>query len=180
VSETAVARRYARAIFELGVEEGQLHDLTAQITDFAAAYAGSSELGAVLANPLVSHEEREQVLLAVAQRLGLAGLALNAVRLIAARRRLGVLPEIARLLARMADEQNSVVRAIVTSAVPLSAQYVASLEKELAAMTQKSIVIEHRQDSSLVAGLVTQIGDNTIDGSIQGRLAELERQLLHA
>ena len=105
---------------------------------------------------------------------------MNAILLLAQRRRLAVLPELARQLVRLADEQTGVVRATVTSAVPLAPGYVSDLEKALAHMTKRRVVLEQQQDPTLVGGLVTRIGDNTIDGSIKGRLADLERQLLHA
>jgi len=180
MSEAAVAQRYARAIFELGIEEHQLESLTKQVTAFANTYAASDELATLLENPIVSNDQREGVLKEVAARLGVHGLALNAIRLLAQRRRLAVLPELARQLVRLADDQTGVVRATVTSAVPLSADYVASLEQALASVTKRRVVVVQKHDPSLVAGLVTQIGDNTIDGSIKGRLADLERQLLHA
>ena len=120
------------------------------------------------------------LLVAVAERLGVQGLGLNAIRVLAQRHRLSVLPEIARFLVRLADENRGVVRATVTSAKPLAAQYLAELEKALTEMTKRRVVIDHKEDPSLLAGVVTQIGDNTIDGSIKGRLADVERQLLHA
>jgi len=180
MSEAAVAQRYARAIFELGIEEHQLESLTKQVTAFANAYAASPELAVLFQNPNVSVDQREAVLKEVGARLAVGGLALNAIRLLAQRRRLAVLPELARQLVRLADEQTGVVRAIVTSAVPLSADYVSNLEQALGSATKRRVVVEQKHDPSLVAGLVTQIGDNTIDGSIKGRLADLERHLLHA
>ncbi len=180
MSESAVAERYAKAIFELGIEERQLDALSTQISSMADAYRASPQLATVLENPLVPQPERDAVLREVAARLGVSGLALNALRLLAQRKRLSVLPEIARMLVHLADQRNGVVRASVTSAAPLSPAYLSSLEQELASLTRQRVVIEHQQDPSLVGGLVTRIGDNTIDGSIKGRLAELERQLLHA
>ena len=180
MSETAVAQRYARAIFELGIEQNQLESLTKQVTAFANTYAANDELATLFENPIVTSEQRDAVLKEVAERLGIHGLALNAIRLVAQRRRLPALPEMARQLVRLADDQTGVVRATVTSAVPLSADYVSNLEQVLASVTKRRVVVEQKHDPSLVAGLVTQIGDNTIDGSIKGRLADLERQLLHA
>jgi F-type H+-transporting ATPase subunit delta len=92
MSETAVAQRYARAIFELGIEEQQLESLTKQVTAFADAYAANVELATLLKNPIVTSEQREAVLKDVAARLGVGGLALNAIRLLGQRRRLPVLP----------------------------------------------------------------------------------------
>src|SRR5690606_24787248 len=151
-------------IFELGIEQQQLEPLTRQISQMAEAYQASPALAVILDNPLVPPEQREAALSAVAERLGVTGLGLNALRLLARRRRVTVLPQIARLLTELADEKNGVVRAVVTSAAPLGAQYLKDLEKELAALTERRVVIENRQDPLLIAGLVTRIGDNTIDG----------------
>jgi len=113
----------------------------------------------------------------VAAKVGLSGVGLNAVRLLARRNRLGSLPEIARRLAVLADEKGGVVRAQVTSAGPLPESFYERLIKELESATSRRVAIDRLQDPSLIAGVVTRIGDNTIDGSVKGRLAEIERQL---
>jgi F-type H+-transporting ATPase subunit delta len=173
----AVAERYARAIFELGVEAGQVVALSEQIRSFADTYASSRELQAVLDNPMVDADKRAAILVDVATRVGLTGVGLNAVRLLADRKRLGSLPEIARRLATLADEKGGVVRATVTSAGPLPESFYERLGQELEAATQRKVAIDRKQDPSLIAGVVTRIGDNTIDGSVKGRLAEIERLL---
>ena len=70
MSQAAVAERYARAIFELGVETGQLEVFTSQVRDIAAAYSVCPELRHVLEDPLIVDEQRHAVLRALAQRLG--------------------------------------------------------------------------------------------------------------
>src|SRR5690606_34638749 len=132
-----------------------------QITAMADVYASSPALAMVLHNPLVSQDERDAVTRELADRLGVRGLALNAIRLLVRRRRLAVLGEIARQLSTLSDEKQGVIRATVTSAARLSAQYLANLERELASLTKKRVVIEHKQDPALLAGLNTRIGDNS-------------------
>jgi F-type H+-transporting ATPase subunit delta len=173
----AVAERYARAIFELGVDAGQLEALTGQIRNFADTYASNRELQGVLDNPLIELSKREAILADIAGRVGLTGVGLNAIRFIAKRNRLASLPDIARRLASLADEKQGVVRATVTSAGPLPESFYERLVKELESATQRKVAIDRKQDPSLIAGIVTRIGDNTIDGSVKGRLAEIERQL---
>lgn len=178
MSQTPVADRYARAIFELGVESGQLPAITEQLRSFAQVYAGSAELRAVLDNPIIELEKRDSVLADVTARLGLSGHALNLVRLLASRKKLRVTPEIARRLDRLSDEKAGVVRASVTSARPMPDSFYQRLVSELEAATSRKIVLERREDPALIAGFVTRIGDNTIDGSVRGRLNEIERQLI--
>ncbi len=178
MSQAPVADRYARAIFELGVETGQLSAITEQVRRFARVYAGSAELRAVLDNPVIEAEKRDAVLGEVSARLSLGGSALNLIKLLASRKKLRVVPDIARRLDRLSDEKAGVVRATVTSAKPMPDAFFQKLQAELEAATARKIVLERREDPSLIAGFVTRIGDNTIDGSVRGRLDELERQLV--
>ena len=178
MSHAPVADRYARAIFELGVETGQLAGIAEQVRSFAQAYAGSSELRAVLDNPIIEVEKRAAVLADVAARLGISGLSLNLIKLLASRKKLRVMPDIARRLDRFSDEKAGVVRATVTSAKPMPETFYTRLVSELETATARKIVLERREDPSLIAGFVTRIGDNTIDGSVKGRLNEIERQLV--
>lgn len=180
MSLDAVAERYARAIFELGQEANQLTQVTDQIRKLADAYSSSAELRTVLDNPLVSEDKREAVLKAIATRLGMGELSTNSVRLMASRHRLAALPEVARKLGALADDRAGIVRASITSAGPLSEAYYTKLKAALEKSTGKKVVLERIQDPSIIAGVVTRIGDNTIDGSVRGRLRDLERQLVSA
>ena len=93
---------------------------------------------------------------------------------------MSALPDIARRLGSLADEKAGVLRASVTSAGQLSESYYEKLKAELEGLTGRKIVLERKQDPSLIAGVVTRIGDNTIDGSVRGKLDQLERQLQSA
>jgi F-type H+-transporting ATPase subunit delta len=173
----AIAERYARAIFELGTESKQLAQVSDQIRKFSEVYTSSSELRGVLDNPVIAEDKREGLLKDLGARLGMAPYALNAVRLLASRKRLGALPEIARELQRMADEAQGILRATVISAKPLPESYYQKLIAELEKATSRKILLDKEQDPTLIAGVVTKIGDRTIDGSLKGRLAAIERQL---
>jgi F-type H+-transporting ATPase subunit delta len=177
MSRAAIAVRYARAIFEIGVETSPLADLVERIGRFAKVYQESAELRSVLDNPLVEAEKREAILRDVAQAVGLSGDGLNAVRLLAQRHKLRALPDIAKTLGSLSDEKAGIVRATVTTAQRLPESFYERLQRELETVTQRKIVIDRRQDASLIGGVVTRIGDNTIDGSVRGRLDEIRRSL---
>ena len=177
MSRAVVATRYARAIFDLGVETNTLPELCEKVGRFARVYAENDELKSVLDNPMVEPEKREVILRDVAERVGLSGTALNTVRLLASRHKLAALPEIARQLGSLSDQKAGLVRATVTTAVRMPESFYERLRGELEAATARRIVIERREDPSLIGGVVTRIGDNTIDGSVRGQLAEIERSI---
>jgi F-type H+-transporting ATPase subunit delta len=178
MSQAPVADRYARAIYELGVETNQLAGITEQVRRFAQTYTSSAELRAVLDNPIIEGEKRDGILADVSSRLGLSGSALNLIKLLASRKKLRVIADIAKRLDRLSDEKAGVVRASVTSAKAMPESFYQKLVAELETATARKIVLERKEDPSLIAGFVTRIGDNTIDGSVKGRLSELERQLV--
>jgi len=177
---TAVGERYAQALIEVGEESGTLTQLAEQVTLFHESYASSDELRNALSNPIVSETQRDELVRAVAARLGLAPLATNAIRLIAKRRRLPDLGDICRRLASMADERTGVIRAKVVTAKQLPETFYSRLSEEIAQATSRSVKLERHVDASLIAGVITTIGDNTIDGSLRGRLQDVEQRLTQA
>ena len=173
----AVAERYGRALFEIGNETQQLAQISDQIRKMAELYADSEDLRRVLRDPTLADDKRDGLIKDVGARLGMSQHAVSAVRLLASRRRLGALPEIATELRRLADESAGIVRATVVSAKPLSEAYYRELTQKLEQLTSRKIVLEKAQDPTLISGIVTKIGDRTIDGSLKGRLATLQREL---
>jgi F-type H+-transporting ATPase subunit delta len=178
MSYDSIARRWARAIFEIGKETGSVQRLEADVSAFAETYETNAELATVLDNPLVPESAREAVIVEIAGRMNVSDIAKNTLRLLAKKRRLAALPDIARQLARLADEDQNVLRAEVTSAGPLAAEYLDKLAQELTKATGKKVVVSHKQDKSLIGGVVTKIGDRVIDGSVRARLDGFRESLL--
>jgi len=180
VSDETVAQRYARAIFELGVEGGNLSALVEDMRNLAQAYKESPEMHRMMGNPLIPEDARLATVHEIAERLGLSPLGTNAAGVLAHRKRISTLPEIVAELDRLSDEQAGIARATVTSAEPLSDAYAERLSQELSTATGKRVVLERKQDPDLLAGLVVRIGDQVIDGSARARLTALMTQLLSA
>jgi F-type H+-transporting ATPase subunit delta len=180
MSAGGAIERYARAIFELGAEVGQLERLSQEIAEFAASFAEQPILRRTLENPVLDGAQRELVLRHIGRRAELSPLTVNALLVLLRRRRLGALPGIARRLRSLSDEKNGVCRAKIVSASSLPETYFSQLRQSLEKMLGKRVIVEHEEDPELIGGIVTRIGDNTIDGSIQGRLEELRRKLIAA
>ncbi|MBK8253876.1 MAG: F0F1 ATP synthase subunit delta [Polyangiaceae bacterium] len=177
MSYEAIARRYAQAVFELGKESGQLGAVLKQLTALAEVLSGSEELRAVLGNPLVDDASKEAILIEVSGRLGSNETATRALRVLAQNGRLMALPDIARVLARLADEDSRTLRATVTSAAALSDSYRSKLRAELEKVTGQKVEMVTRVDAGLIAGVVVQIGDRVIDGSARAKLQRFREGL---
>lgn len=178
MSAETVAQRYARAIFDLGVENGNLPALVDDFRRLAEVCKHAPELDRVMSSPLVLEEARVATMNELADRVGVSPLAKNALGVITRRRRVFALPAIATDLDRLSDEKSGVARVTVVSAERLPDSYRDRLVEELSSMTGKKVVLEQKLDPELLAGVVVRIGDRVIDGSARTRLAELRQQLL--
>lgn len=173
MSQEAIGRRYARAIFELARETNQGGAVAEQLSRFADVYEGSDELRLTLDNPMVDDKTREAIVLDIAARVtdgAAADLVRRSLKLIAQNRRERAVSAIARGLRKLVDESDKIVRAKVTSAGPLSDAYLGQLKSEIERATGGKVIITHEIDASLIAGVVTQIGDRVVDGSLRTRL----------
>ncbi|MEY2936410.1 MAG: hypothetical protein RL033_7159 [Pseudomonadota bacterium] len=177
MSAGGAAERYARAIFELGAEAGQLDRTSQEISEFAASFSELPLLRRALENPVLEEAQRETLLRHIGRRAELSPLTINALLVLLRRRRLGQLSAIARRLRSMSDEKNGVCRAKIVSASSLPETYFTQLRQALERALGKRVIVEHEEDPELLGGIVARIGDSTIDGSIQGRLEELRRKL---
>ena len=175
---TVVARRYAKALLELGVETGSLASVVDEVASVAAAYGASQELRQALDNPLVAHDAKKAILAELADRAGVSPPVKNLLLLLGDRRRLRALPAIAQVLKEMSDLRGGMIRAEVVTAARLPEEYYARLQAKLEKMTGKRVVLDRKEDPSLIAGVVTRIGDTVIDGSLRARLHELRNALL--
>jgi F-type H+-transporting ATPase subunit delta len=173
-----VARRYARAVLEIGVETGSLDTLVSELSSAAEAYAASAELRSAVENPLISLEAKRAILVEISERLGLGPIARNTLQLLVDRRRMRALPGIAQRLHEFSDQRRGVLRAEVTTATPLGNSYYTQLQAQLERLTGKKVVIDRREDPGLIGGVVTRIGDTVYDGSLRTRLHELKHALL--
>jgi F-type H+-transporting ATPase subunit delta len=174
----AVASRYARAIFELGAETDTADGLIADIANAAAAYGSSVELQNALENPLVPHAAKRGIVTDFADALGIGQLAKNTLLLLSDRRRLRVLPSVAKRLGEMSDLKKGIVHAEVVTAAPLGEAYYTRLQQQLEKMTGKQVSLDRREDPALIAGVITRIGDTVYDGSLRSRLESLKNALL--
>lgn len=178
MSGQTVARRYALALFELGVETNKLEELSQQVHDVAETVAGHRELQLLLTNPVVPLESRKAVFKEVLVKLGVSELVRNAMLLMLEHSRAGVLRATARALRDLADVKAGRVRASVTSAAALSEAQYGRLQGALEKMTGRKVALDRKVDPTLIGGVVTRLGDKVFDGSVKARLAELRQSLL--
>jgi F-type H+-transporting ATPase subunit delta len=180
VIDASVARRYARALFSLGLDEGRHEEFGEELESILATLEQSREAGAFLRNPGYTQEQRHNAADAVASALKLSPVVVNFLRLLVDRQRVGDLPQISRAYRAMVDEKVGRMRATVTSAAPLSDREQGRIREALAEMTGRTIVLDAKTDPAIVGGVVAQVGPRLFDGSLKTQLERMRDELKRA
>jgi F-type H+-transporting ATPase subunit delta len=175
----SVSRRYARALFSIGVDRGSFEQLGTELDAVAALWTGSAELRQALENPVFKMSEKRAVLQGLLPRVAPTADVQKFVLLLLERRRLPAVANIARAFREMADLHRGRVRAHVTSAQPLGAAELERVRQSLARRTGKQVIIETAVDPALIGGLVARVGDLVLDGSVRTQLGNMRDRLLN-
>ncbi|MBW5445940.1 F0F1 ATP synthase subunit delta [Cohnella sp. CFH 77786] len=173
---TVVARRYAKALFELAREQGLVAETETQLQAIVEATGKDAEIRAFLAAPGITAESKVKAIQAAFGGKA-SSIVLNTISLLIER---GRQSEIASLLDAYRIVSGSVLGradALVTSAKPLSEEYKSKLAAQFGALTGKTVRVENVVDAELLGGLTVRIGDTLYDGSLRGKLDRLSKQL---
>lgn len=172
----ALARPYARALFDLARDDDTVARWS-ETLDGLAAQVAVPAMAAAVRDPTLPRSAPLDVLLeTVGEFIDRDGR--NLLRLLAERRRLALLPAIATVFndLRADDERRGTVH--VASARPLSAEQEERLRRTLETSLDRRVTLACEVDDALLGGAVIRIGDRVIDGSALGRLRELADRLV--
>jgi F-type H+-transporting ATPase subunit delta len=174
----SLARRYAKALLEIGVAQQTYDALGKELDRAADTLRSSPELRVALENPVFSLEKRKLIMDELSRRLALSKTVRNFIMLLLDKGRINALPDIARVHRTLIDEHAGRMRATVTSARPLDPMLETRLKTALEKSSGKVVIFEKREDPAIMGGLVTQLGDTVYDGSVRTQLQQLREELL--
>lgn len=180
MSARLVARRYAKAFVEIGVKQGQLHQLQGELTRIANLVRENPDLLRVVQNPIFAPRQKAQVFERLLTAVGATPTLQQFTRVVAEAARLNLLFDIEAAVRDLVDQRAGILDAHVASAHPLSEAQTEALIRTLGARTGKTIRVRWKHDAALLGGLKVQVGSTVFDASLQGQLRTLKAQLLTA
>ena len=170
-----LARPYARAAFETARAGNALAAWSGKL-GFSAQAVSDTRVGALIGNPRLASDEIVGLLLPPDESAAAEFAAF--LNLLAANRRLALLPDIAALFEQQKREAERVLKVTLRSATQIPGEQADAIKLALARRFGRDIELEQRIDPSVIGGAVIDAGDVVIDGSVRGRLARLESALL--
>ena len=172
----AIARRYAGAIFDIGLKQNTIDRTLEDVQEVATLFSFRT-LAYLLREPNIPAERKEAAI-----RQGLESkvlpTSLNLALLVVQRGLVDIMPNIARELNQLVLDYKNEATAEVTTATQLDEATQRQVQHALEHITGKKIVLETKVRPDILGGVVARVGDQVIDGSIERRLKLLQQQLL--
>ena len=172
-----VSKRYAKALFSLGQEDGNYEQYGSSLSEFADFCQRNRDFGEVIANPIFAPDERKRILQAVLEKSQFSALINNFLFLLLDKNRIGAIAAISDYYSRLTDDLSDIARAEIVTAKPLKEDALARIENSLAKMTAKKIKSQVSEDRTLIGGVVVKLGDLVLDGSVRAQLEGLKESL---
>ena len=169
-----IASRYASALFGLANEQDDLPALEQNVGKLESSIAESVDLNRLISSPIYSRGDQQSAITAVAIKLGLSSIMTNTLSLMAAKRRLFVVPAFLTVLSELIADSKNEITADVVSATSLSKSQLEKLAKVLKASFGKDININSTVDKSLIGGMTVKVGSRMIDTTILAKLSSLQ------
>ncbi len=178
MANTATARRYAKALFELGNQENLLDSLRDRMDDLDRLVRSEPAIMDLFKNPVYSVEDKKAVLKTFSEKTQSPPLLVRFLELLAVKNRLTFLPEIAINFRARVDEARGRQPVRVHVARELSPDQLTAVQSGLKKVLKKEVLLDVVVDPALIGGMVIQAGNRLFDASIRGQLLNLKKSLL--
>jgi F-type H+-transporting ATPase subunit delta len=174
VKQTILAKRYAKAIFTVGQEKEKYEEYDEALQGLANLYSTHPDVVDALTNPLYPMDVKENVMKGIVSSMKVDTIMGNFLNLLVQKQRAEILPEIAASYKTMVDEAKNISHGNVISAIELSDELKENVQSILEKLTGKKVELTTSVDQSIIGGIIAQVGDLVLDGSIKTQLAGLK------
>ena len=172
-----VARRYAKALFALGVKEKAAETFGKDLEGLASTMEASPSLFKLFKSPSFSAQEKKAVLKDVVAKLHMAPQSANFLSMLADKGRLDNLPDIQKTYAELLDETSGVVRGKLTTAMRLDPGRQGDIKAKLEQKSGKTLMLDFGVNPDILGGVVLRVGDKVLDASLRAQLQLLKEQI---
>lgn len=175
-SETIVAKRYARALFEVAQQNDQVTKVEEDLQGVNEVVRQNADLKKVLHHPNIATSAKLEILKQAFQGK-VSEAVFNVLQLLVERRRESLLVSLYDTYVTIANEALGQANAIVYTAFPLSDADGKAIADQFGKLTGKKIRIESVVDPKVLGGIQVRIGDRLYDGSLAGKLERMQKTL---
>jgi F-type H+-transporting ATPase subunit delta len=174
-----IAKRYAKSLFELALEQNLVDDVRADMADLSRLIRQSRDLELLLASPVVRQHVKQKAFKAVFDGK-LHKLTSLFIDQLMKHGREELIPDVTHEFLDLYNRHQNITRVVVESAQPLTDDTRAKISALVAQQLNTTPLLEEYLDDRLIGGFVLKIGTQQYDASLQNSLRKVRQSLLEA
>jgi F-type H+-transporting ATPase subunit delta len=171
---SALAERYATALFDIADERRALDEVAADLRQLRAMVAASADLMRLVRSPVLSRHDQARAVAALALRAELSPLVRDFLAVVARNRRLFAVPSMIDGFLAMLAARRGEVTAEVVAAQPLTEAQLDALSEHLRRTVGRRVFVDARVDQRLIGGMIVKVGSRMVDASVESKLRRLQ------
>lgn len=172
-----LGQRYTKAIMKLATSAEMLDKFNSDLLSIEAVLEKSPDLKDFLEHPVISKEDKKDIIKTIfSEDLDLHIVSL--LKLLIDNNRAYAISTIISCFKESLDKKRNIITTQVTSAIEIDEDRQGKLVEKLERILEKKVKLQFEIDESIIAGLVVQVDDKIIDGSIRTKLDNMKRQLI--
>jgi F-type H+-transporting ATPase subunit delta len=173
-----VAEVYARALFEVALDQEKLDEIHEQLGQFADAVDQNRDLATFFFSPYFSTEEKKDALGRAVD--GADAAFMNFLQALVERHRMPVIFRIRTRFEQLWQEERKLLPVQITSAITLDEAMVRGIGDQIGEQVGRTVELSSTVDPELIGGVVLRVGNVVLDASIRNRLEQLRKQVAQA
>lgn len=173
----AVARRYARALLDVALQDETAEALRDELRSTGALLAEHKDLAAALTHPAISHEKKARVAQAIWTAQRASELMRRLMAVLVENDRVELIPAIEAAFTSQWNERRRVATAEIVSAVELETPETKAITAAFEKVTSRRVEAKSTVEPALLGGVLVRIGGRSYDGTVRGRLHALRERL---
>jgi F-type H+-transporting ATPase subunit delta len=174
----STSRSYALALYELSKENSELDKIENEIESLKKLLNDSSDFKKMILSPTVLKDDKENVILKIAEKNNFSKTSKKFLCFIANKNRLFFLNKIIESFLNLVSNNKGELKAKLISSKKLSIDEQKRIHSELSQDFKSTLKIDYKYDPELIAGLTIQVGSLMVDNSIKTKLKKLEKTLI--
>jgi len=174
----STSKSYALALYELAKDNSDLDQVENGVKNLKELLKSSSDFKEMITSPTISKEEKQNVLLMLADKYNFNQTLRKFLGLIASKNRLFFLDKIVESFLSLVSKIKGELKAKLISSKELSEEEKIRIQTELSENFKSKLNIDYIHDPNLIAGLIVQVGSVMVDTSIKTKLKKLEKDML--
>jgi F-type H+-transporting ATPase subunit delta len=178
-SETS-ADRYSLALYELAIEANMISEIEVHSESIINLITSCEDFKSLIKDPTNNKEEQLNAIIKISEQYKLNKLLTKFLGFLISKRRFFYVEQILKSFVETCSIKRGELKAELTSAKDLTENEVNNIKEELTKNFSSKIKLNYKHDTSLIGGLIVQVGSTMVDTSIKNKLQQIENRMIEA